>query len=183
MIRRGRWIVLVLVVLLVAVVLAGVLLVRPDLVDARDRVDARWDALQSELTDRYVALSTVTSALDAAGAEDRGVTRELHRELERFVDLREGKQADRALQAANANDLEALARRARANFEQSDRLHGDQNLLAAFQAFDQQVVPEPERRAYNRAVRKYEAARDGVFERIVAGALGFEGRPILFISA
>ena len=182
MIRRGRWIVLAVVVLLVAVVLAGALLVRPDLVDARDRVDARWDALRSDLAERYVLLAAVTTALDSAGASSRSVTRDLRDELRRWSDLRDRKQVDREQEATSANNLEALARRANANFNSSDRLRNNADLVAAFQAFNQEVVPQPAIDAYNRAVRRYEATRDGVFARLIAGVLGFESRPVLFVA-
>ena len=182
MLRRVRWIVLLLVVLLVAVAAAGALLVRPDLVDTRDRVDARWSALRADLTSRYAALAGVADALDAAGASDRAVTRELRRELLRWEGLRDRDPADPALEAAAANNLEALVRRAGANVIASDRLAGDVNVQAAFTALAQEVVSPPGVRAYNRAVRSYEAARDGTFERIVAKILGFESRPTLIVA-
>jgi hypothetical protein len=180
MIRRGRWIVLVVVALLVAVVLAGVLLVRPDLVETRDRVDARWDALRSDLAERYEQLAAVTTALDGAGANERSVTRDLREELDRWSELRGRKQIDREGEATSANNLEALARRATENFNNSDRLQNNADLVAAFQVFDLTIVSQPAVAAYNRAVRKYEATRDGAFARLIAGALGFEARPVLF---
>ena len=182
MIRRARWIVLLVVVLLVAVALLGALLVRPDLVDARDRVDARWTALRPALVERYDALEGVENALDAAGASDRAVTRDLHRELGRWSALSGRSHPDVALEAKSANSLEALERRAYENFRRSDRLRANPDLLAAFTAFDEQVVSEPARRRYNRAITAYEGTRDGAFERIVAAVLGFESRPKLLLA-
>jgi len=182
MIRRARWIVLLVAVLLVAVALVGALLVRPDLVDARDRVDARWADLRPALVKRYDALEAVANALDAAGASERTVTRDLHRELARWSALSGRSHPDAAPEAKSANALEALERRAYANFSGSDRLRANPDLLAAFTAFDQQVVPEPARRTYNRAITAYEGARDGAFERIVAAVLGFESRPKLLLA-
>ena len=182
MIRRARWIVLVVVVLLVAVSLAGVLLVRPDLVDARDRVDARWAVLRSDLTARFDALDAVVEAFDAAGAGDRSVTRALRRELGHWAELRGRRHVDAAAEAASADTLEALARRAEANRTASDRLRADPTLAAAVDGFDEQAVSKPAVRLYNQAVRAYEATRSGTFERIVAGALGFESRPTLLLK-
>lgn len=182
MIRRARWIVLLVAVLLVAVALAGVLLVRPDLVDARDRVDARWSDLRSALIDRYDALDAVANALDAAGASDRAVTRALRQELTRWSEVSGRPSSDAALEATIADDLEALARRVKANRTASDRLRGDKPLADAVLAFDQQVVPQPGVRAYNRAVSVYEDARDGAFQRIVVAVLGFESRPKLLLA-
>jgi hypothetical protein len=182
MMRRAHWIVLVVVVLLVAISLAGALLVRPDLVDARDRVDARWADLRSDLAARYDALGAVRDALDAAGAGDRSVTRALRRELGHWAELRGRRQVDAAAEAASANSLEALARRAKVNRTASDRLRADPNLAAAVLEFDQQVVSQPAVRLYNQAVRSYETTRTGTFERIVAGVLGFESRPTLLLA-
>ena len=182
MIRRARWIVLAIVVVVIAVALAGALLVRPDLVDARDRVDARWDEIRSSLVKRYDALGAVADALDAAGASDRAVTRDLRRALGRWTEVSARPKSDPALEATVANELEALARRVEANRTASDRLRGNKPLADAVLAFHQQVVPPPGVRAYNRAVDAYESTRDGTFERLVAGVLGFEARPKLFLE-
>jgi len=182
MMRRARWIVLVVVVLLVALAAVSMLLVRPDLAEARDRVDARWADLRSELIARYDALGAIAETLDAAGARDRSVTRDLRAELARWTRLEERARPDPALEATIANNLEALERRALENFQASDRLRGNPDLAASFLAFDQQVASPPRVRAYNQAVRAYQSTRDGTFARLVAGVLGFDARPTLLVA-
>src|ERR1700675_686231 len=117
MLRRLRWILVLLVVLVVAGAAIAVLTTKPDLSDPRDRVDARWLVVRPSLLDRYAALTGVEQALVAAGGPDRAVTRDLRTELARWKSLaaQPAADADPGAEATAANDLEALARRARAN--------------------------------------------------------------------
>ncbi len=182
--RRLKWIVLALVVLLVAAVAAAALLVRPDLVDTQAAADAHWTPLRAPLAARYTALSGVADALVAAGEGDRAVTKELQAELQRWdaFALRGPKHTDPAAETASADQLEALARRARANVFASARLAADPGLVAAFAAFDQAVVPPAAVKAYNRAVRAYQDAREGAINALVAKALGYDARPELLVG-
>jgi hypothetical protein len=182
--RRLRWIILLLVLLLVGGVVAAALLVRPDLVDGRDRVDATWAPLRSPLATRYEALGGVATALAAAGAGDRAATLDLGAELERWqaFALRGPKHTDPGAEAATADELEALARRARANVAASARLAVDPGIAAAFAAFDQAVVAPEAVKTYNRAVRTYEHAREGTIEELVAQVLGYDARPVLVLG-
>jgi len=182
--RRLRWILLVLVLLMVGGVVAAALLVRPDLVDARDRVDATWAPLRDPLATRYEALGGVATALTTAGAGDRAATKDLSAELARWqaFALRGPKHTDPGAEATTADELEALARRARANVAASGRLSGDPGIAAAFAAFDQAVVAPGAVKAYNRAVRAYEGARTGTIKALVAGALGYDARPVLVLG-
>lgn len=182
--RRFRWILLLVLVLLVGAVIAAALLVRPDLVDTRDRVDARWTPLRAPLAARYEALGGVATALTDGGAGERPVTRELVATLERWkaLSLRGARHSDLGAEARTADELEALARRARANVVGSAKLSANPAIVAAFAAFDQQVVAPPLVLAYNRAVRAYQDARDGTVESLVADVLGFEARPVLLLG-
>jgi hypothetical protein len=182
--RRLRWILLVLVLLMVGGVVAAALLVRPDLVDTRDQVDATWAPLRAPLATRYEALGDVATGLTAAGAGDRAATVDLIAELERWraFALRGPKHTDPGAEAATADDLEALARRARANVAASARLTADPAIAAAFAAFDQAVVAPATVKAYNRAVRAYEHAREGTIKALVARALGYDARPVLVLG-
>jgi len=181
--RRLRWILLLVVALVVAVVAAGAFLVRPGLEDSRDRVDARWTPLRPSLIARYEALGGVETALDAVAA-DRAVAKDLAAQLERWDELAlNGPQhTDAGAEAIVANELEALARRVRANILASPRLGNDPALQEAMVAFDQAVVPPAAVDAYNRAVRAYEDERSGFFEGIVASVLGYETRPVLILG-
>lgn len=181
--RRFRWILLLVVALVVAAVAAAAFLVRPGLEDGRDRVDARWTPLRPELIARYQALDGVATAL-ATVAPDRTVTTDLQAELERWEEfaLRGPRHTDPGGEAVVVNDLEALARRVRANIAGSARLANDEALMLAMAGFDQAVVTPATVEAYNRAVRSYEDERSGFFEGIVAGALGYDSRPVLILG-
>lgn len=182
--RRLRWILLILLLLLIAGVVAAAVLVRPNLVDTQAAVDARWTPLRAPLATRYQALSGVATALTTAGEGDRAVTKELTAELKRWqaFALRGPKHTDAGAEAASADQLEALARRARANVAASARLSADPAIAAAFAAFDQAVIAPTAVTAYNRAVRDYQDAREGRIESLVAKVLGYDARPELLVG-
>ncbi|MCJ7672392.1 MAG: hypothetical protein MUP67_10185 [Acidimicrobiia bacterium] len=182
--RRLRWILLLLVLLVIGGVVAAALLVRPDLVDTRARVDATWAPLRAPLATRYEALGGVATALTDGGAGERAVTKELVAELARWqaFALRGPKHTDPGAEATSANKLEALARRARANVTASARLSANPAIPAAFTVFDQAVVPPQIVKAYNRAVRAYEHAREGILKAPVADALDYQPRPVLVLG-
>lgn len=183
--RRLRWIALLVAVLLVAAVVAALVFVRPTLEDGRDRADREWAPLRPALIARYDALEVVATALADAGAGDRAVTNDLDDELARWqrYAVRGPKHTDPATEVTIANSLEGLARRVLANLIDSEKLRTNEALKAALQAYDQEIVPEPAVRAYNRAVRAYEGDRSGFVERVVAGALGYESRAVLVPGA
>jgi hypothetical protein len=182
--RRFRWIVVLVVAVLVAAVVAAFVLVRPGLEDERGRVDARWTPLRPALITRYAKLDSVATALRDAGAGDRAVTADLDSLLARWnrFALLGPKHTNATSEATTANELEGLARRVRANYIASEKLKSNEALRAAIDAFDQAVVSPPAVKAYNRAVRTYEDDRSGFFERIVAGALGYDARPVLVVG-
>jgi len=182
--RRLRWILLLVVALVIAVVAAAAFLVRPGLDDDRDVVDARWTPLRPSLIVRYEALDGVATALAASSAADRAVTKDLQAELDRWKKfaLRGPRHTDPGAEAMTANELEALARRVKANVAASAKLSQDEALKNATAAFDQAVVTPAAVAAYNRAVRAYEDERSGFFEKLVAGALGYDSRPLLVLG-
>lgn len=182
--RRFRWIAVLVVAVLVALAVAAVVLVRPGLEDDRDRVDTRWTPLRPTLITRYAKLDSVATALRDAGAGDRAVTADLNTALDRWNQyaLLGPKHTNAASEATLANELEGLARRVRANYIASEKLKSSEGLRAAIDAFDQAVVPPPTVRAYNGAVRAYEDDRSDFFERLVAGALGYDSRPVLVVG-
>jgi len=182
--RRVRWLVLIGVAVVVAVVIAAVLTVQPGLADARDRVDARWEPLRAPLVLRYQALGGVLKAMQDAGAGERDVTKELDVALARWskLSLQGPKHSDFEAEATTANELEALARRVRANVAGSARLAPNEAITAAFLAYDQAVIVPAVINAYNRAVRGYEDEREGTVHRIIANALAFDARPRLVLG-
>jgi hypothetical protein len=182
--RRVRRVVLVIAALAIVGAAAAVLLVRPDLESARDLVDTRWVPLRGPLAARYTALEDVAKALDAAGAGQRAVTKDLDTVLARWskLALHGPAHTDAGVEATTANELEALARRVKANNAASARLNTNPGLQTAIGAFDLKVVEPPMVEAYNRAVRAYEDARGGFVARLVAGLLGYEARPVLIIG-
>ena len=182
--RRVRRVVLVIAALAIAGTATAMLLVRPDLESARDRVDARWGPLRPPLSARYTALANVAQALHAAGAADRAVTKDLDAAIARWskLALRGPAHTDAGVEATTANELEALARRVKANYLASPRLMANPGLGPAIQAFDGAFVPAPAIKAYNQAVRNYEDARAGIIKGLVAGVLGYESRPVLFVA-
>ncbi len=184
MLRRLRWILVLLVVVVVAGAVIAVLTTKPGLSDARDKVDARWLVVRPSLVDRYTALAGVEQALVTAGGPDRVVTKDLRDELARWKSLaaRPKADADPGAEARAADALEALARRARANMA-NGRLNGNAELIAAFQAYDTKT-PQPASAVadYNRAVRAYQRERSGTVHSAVSSILGYDARPELLLG-
>ena len=177
--RRVRLLVIVAVVAILAVVAAGVL-ISPKIGDARDRVDARWTPLRPSLAARYEALAAVAAVMHDAGAAERAVTEDLDAALARWspLALKGPIHTNPAREARVANELEALARRLRANINGSDRLNVNEAVQTALGAFDLAVVAPPTIAAYNRAVRRYEQERSGTVNGLVASIFGYEARPL-----
>jgi hypothetical protein len=183
--RRALWLLALLVVLVALATGAAVALVKPDLDEARARTDRAWTPLRAPLVTRYDALAGVVGPLTAAGAGDRGVTVALRDGLARWHDLAAhgDTRADTSAEAVTANQLEALARRLKANVGASARLHNDAAVAVALAAFDQASVLPPTVADYNLAARKYAKVRAGTIERIVEGAIGDGTRPELVLGA
>lgn len=183
--RRLRWIVPLLLVVVALSAAAAYLFVQPDLADGRDRVDDAWSPLRAPLAARYEALGVLTQALVDAGAADRAVAKDLTATLQRWsrFALRGPEHTDPGAETAIANDLEALGRRTRANIAASARLNTNPGVVGALGAFDLAVIPPPLVNAYNRAVRTYQDARDGTVASLLAKVLAFDARPVLQIGA
>jgi hypothetical protein len=177
--RWVKWLALAVVALVVAGLVVAVVTVQPGLADARDHVDHAWVPLRVPLIARYQALSGVVQALDAAGARDRAVTKDLTAALSRWQRI--DRIDDPGTQAPLADELEALALRARANVTHSDRLRSNPAVLVALGAYDRAIVSPPAVAAYNQAVHTYQQRRTGTVGRLVAGLFGFGDRPVLTI--
>ncbi len=170
------------VVLVVGVGTALVVSGRSALSDDRDAVDARWATLRPAAVTRYQALGQLSQALGAVGAGDRTYSKDLAAALEEWRRLVDRPTPDPGPEAETANRLEGLANRVRVTMAASARLSRDPAITGAFEAFDVALLPPPEVRAYNRAVRKYQDTRSGVRERLAASVLGYGPRAVLVIG-
>lgn len=180
MARRIRRIAAVAAVLLVAGAVLLVIVVRPGLRDDSEKVGEAWKPLVTPLAERYAALGGVAGALEEAGAGDREVTTDLRRGLSDWELLQVT--TDAQAQARTANRLEGLAARIRAIVAAADRLQQNEQLGLALTAFEQTTPPPPRVEHYNDIVVGYERARDGFWNRIVAGLDGYEMRPTLQLA-
>jgi hypothetical protein len=184
MARRVRRLAVVVVLLLVAGAAALVLTARPQLDDRRADVDRAWTPLRPGLAARYEALAAVHAEATAAGAGDRGVTRELGLTLARWDRLRRAADADAdEAEAATANQLEGLAARLNAVVLSSDRLKGVDALNQAIATFQGTAPPLlPAIKTYNDAVEEYEGSRKSFLRRPIADLFGYDSRPQLSVG-
>ena len=181
--RRGKVLLVVLVVVGAAAVTTTVLLEKPGLDDARDRANHTWLTLRAPLSKRYDALERIVPALEAAGAGDRTVTRDLRAALDTWGGLATAgtTRADAGAEVATANRLEGLARRLATNVAASSRMRTDA-VTAALAGFTETVVPPPAVRSYNRAARADARARRPTLARWVAAVLVPGERPVLMLG-
>ena len=180
--RRTRWILLALIVVVLGGAIALVVVERPKLDDARQRVDRAWVPLRApdQLVARYQKSEGALSAFDAAGGSDRAVSKDLHAAIVRWN--RALKTGDAGAQATAANAVEAQTSRLAANVAGSERLKVDPATTDALTKF---AVTKPDPAlvaAYNKQVRAYEDERSGTLQQPVARVLGFDARPILVIG-
>jgi hypothetical protein len=181
--RRTRWILLALIVVIMGGAIALVVVERPKLDDARSVVDRHWKPLRApdQLVLRYQKLEGALSAFDAAGGNDRGVSKDLHDALAAWKQTL--KRGDAGSQANAANAVEAQATRLIANVLGSERLKADKASTDALTTFATTKPNAALVTAYNRAVRAYESERTGTLAQPVARVLGFDARPILVLGA
>jgi hypothetical protein len=181
--RRIWWILLALVVVLVGGAAALVLTQQPKLDDARSKVDTTWKPLRApdQLVLRYQTLSGALSAFDAAGGQDRAVSKDLHAALDEWTAaLRHG---DAGTQARAANRVEAQGTRLVANGLGSERLKADAAVVDSLAKFATTVPKAELVDAYNAAVRDYEDERTSALAQPVARVFGFDGRPTLALGS
>jgi hypothetical protein len=180
--RRIRWILLALIVVLVAGAAALFLTQQPKLDDARAKVDTAWKPLRApdQLVLRYQKLDAALNAFDAAGGQDRDVSKDLHAALAAWAAaLRQG---DEGKQVRAANRVEAEGTRLVANGLGSERLKGDAAVAGSLATFAS-TVPNPALvDAYNRAVHDYEDDRTSTLAQPVARVFGFDARPVLALG-
>ncbi len=176
MLRTLRRAVLVLLLLAVVAGVATAVTARPGLDGARDDATATWRSVRGPLTARYALLTAAGDAVRAAGGTGSGVVDDLDSAADRWRAAASGSPV--AEQVAAANALEGLYRRLVATIASSERLGDDDAVAEAAAGLAAAHVPEAAR-AFNDAVRDYEAERAGLFRGIVAGLLGYDEIPVL----
>ena len=181
--RRVRRLGILALVLLLVGTVALLLTGRPRLEDDRSRVDERWTPLRVPLDQRYDLLAVVLDQLEAAGADDRDVSRDLGGELARWQDLRRspGDDVDAGAESAASNRLEALAARAASTVKNSARLSTVPALVDAVTVLEQTVPPADAVSAYNAAAERYQKTRESLRYAFVARILGYDTRPAIVV--
>ena len=179
--RKLRRVLPLLVVLLVVAIVALALIARSDLSNAREEVDARWDALTVPLDNRYDMLALATATVRPNAQSETPLVDELDAAYNDWTDLREDG-SDIETQIAAANRQEALARRLVATVQASPRLSGNANVTAAMDAFTGLAVPEALPR-FDDAVHAYQDERDGPIRRPIARILAYKAIPTLDLQS
>ena len=177
---RVRRLVVALVVLVVAGLVVLVVAVRPTLRTDSESVDRTWQPLVAQLSARYRSLVGVHDNMVAAGLGQRSVTLSLGRTLDHWKIVSTGTDAED--QVATANRLEGLAARADA-LAHTPRLLKNVALLAAFDGFVKARPTAKLLTTYNNHAERYQGARTGFWDRIVARLDGYPMRPTLQLLA
>ena len=182
--RRVRRIALLLIALVVIGAIVLVVTSRGRLGDDRDRAHEGWATLRAPLAERYTHLDTVLAELEAAGAGDLDVTRDLARELERWRRLQRAsdEDVDTEAEVSTANALEGIAARTTRKVGGSPRLSGSEPLTSALAAFAATPPPAPAVTAYNDATEAYQHTREELRYSLTAQLFGYDALPGLFLA-
>jgi hypothetical protein len=178
-----RWLRIFVPLLLVAVLVAGTILVftsRSDLQKSRDRVDAQWDQLDGSLDSRYAALHRANAEVKDTPGPLTTVVKDVASAYAHWTDLAahpRGVADD--VEAANA--LEAAGRRLVIAARKAPRLQGNEAALAAVDAFAARPIPE-QADAFNELVAKFEDLRSRPSYTLAARILGYDEIPNLDTS-
>jgi len=171
--RLRRLLLYGLIAALVAAPVLFVLRARPQLDDARDSVDTRWEALRAELVDRYDTLDSATGAASDAGLDD-ALIGELRAALDDWSRSDDG--GDAAVGVVIANTLEGLGARLAAVRTGNARFEADEALAFTMAAYTENA-PDPDLvSAYSDAVDHYESERSSALKKPLSGVFGFKGR-------
>ena len=174
---RFKWVLLALVVVVIGGAVALVLVERPKLDDAQAAVDTAWKPLTApdQLIARYQKLEGALSAFDAAGGQDRSVSRDLHAALEAWkAALKDG---GTATQVKAANTVEAQGARLWANVTGNARFAEQAAVKDALAAWAGTKPPQALITKFNKASRAFEDTRSTLLARPVALALSYEAIP------
>lgn len=170
--------VLLVVLVVAAVVGAGssVLSARPDLENAKRKVDSAWTTLAPALDRRYLQLAAVNDALRPVPGPVHGLVVNTDAALAHWRDVR--RNGGVAAQVAAANDVEALARRLLATQAVSPRVRGNATLSKAVVEYVDMSTHNAAA-DFNGTVESYEHERRGPLRAVVASVLGDASIPTI----
>jgi hypothetical protein len=154
---------------------AAVLSARPDLDQAKRRVDRRWEPVAAKLGPHFVRLAAAGEELRGLSGPVRELGDDVQVALRRWQDAVDGHDVDE--QVRTANELEALGRRVVAAAATSKRVRASAEARAAVQAYATDpaytaasIATDVD--AFNEAVIRYERERHGPVRGPVASLLG-----------
>jgi hypothetical protein len=175
-----RWLRIFVPLLLVAVLVAGTVLVltsRSELRDSRSQVDREWDALDRDLDARYDALHRAKEKVKDTPGPLAQIVKDVTSAYAHWTDL-ERHPRDVADEVAAANQLEAAGRRLVVAANAAPRLEGDEDALAAVDHFAALRLPERTER-FNESVAEFEDLRSRPSYTLAARILGYDAIPDL----
>jgi hypothetical protein len=170
-------------VALVAVAVAllvSVLSARPDLSNARSRVDGAWSQLAPRLDTRYQLLADASTKLASVPGPVHSVAGDVNTAVARWRHDRQS-HASVAEQVHAANDLEATGRQLAATAGASPRVKGNAPAQTALYAYlsDKALSAAGGSNGFNPKVAAYEHERRGPVRAVVARVLGDGNIPAL----
>jgi hypothetical protein len=175
-----RWLRIFVPLLLVAVLVAGTVLVltsRSDLQKSRERVDEVWGRLDRSLDARYAALHSANTAVKGTPGPLAQIVKDVASAYTHWTDLEEHPRGV-ADEVAAANTLEATGRRLVVAAGKAPRLEGDEDALAAVDGFAALRMPELAV-GFNELVAKFEDLRARPSYTLAARILGYDEIPDL----
>jgi hypothetical protein len=175
-----RWLRIFVPLLLVAVLVAGTVLVltsRSDLQKSRERVDDAWEQLDRSLDARYDELHRANAAVKSTPGPIAQIVKDVTSAYAHWTDL-EAHPRGVADEVAAANTLEAMGRRLVVAARKAPRLAGNEEALAAVDAFAALRLPE-QTAAFNELVAKFEDLRARPSYTLAARILGYDEIPDL----
>jgi hypothetical protein len=174
-----RWLRIFIPLLLVAVLVAGTVLVltsRSDLQKSRGRVEDAWQPLFHSLDDRYGTLHTAYTAVNTTPGPLKQIVREVSSDYLHWRDLEQHDAGNVAAAVEAANALEASGRRLVVAARTAPRLKGDEARLSAVDAFAARPIPDSAG-AFDDAVDAYEKLRARPSYTLAARILGYDSIP------
>src|SRR6478736_2813439 len=140
-----RWLRIFIPLLLVAVLVAGTVLVltsRSDLQHSRDRVDGAWEQMHGALDSRYAALHKANDAVKDTPGPLKQIVKDVADDYAHWRDLGLHDPNNVVAGVETANALEADGRRLVAAARKAPRLTGDEATLSKVDAFAALQMPD-----------------------------------------
>jgi hypothetical protein len=175
--KPRRFFFLLTVILLLGVFAFLVVTQRGPLVEARNAADSTFSILSPTLEVRYKTIPSIISALNDAGAQDRGPSLALAKSEKNWLIALNGESANRLSDVANS--IEGNVSRVKAMYLGSDRLRQTGiNIDAALKAFDDTLTAQAEVQIKKnaKAVAAYRSKRGAWLSKPVVFVGGFDER-------